>query len=248
MCPLTMPPIRKPNIPQSWAEDDSMGDLSAVPHATSQEKSASSTAKEETPAPTREEDEELVTRLLARDKEAFEIFYTRYSPILLRRLYRMTGDRQVAQEFLQEILLEVLESLKNYKATGALGAWLNRITTFVMIDHFRQKRRHAGFWERWSNQLSSLHERPTALPGEVMESDELRDLVRAQLEYLSPRKRMAILLCDIEGLSLEDASEQMNIPPGTVSSRLHHGRRELRQRIKNEVKKRGLAIEDILHE
>ncbi len=244
MCPLTLPPIAReshaPAWPPSRAEQPPLSTLFTPSEGLA------SVKPEKTPS--WEEDEELARRLITRDRQAFDTFYQRYAPVLLRRLYRMTGDRQQAQEFLQEVMIEVIESLQNYRGTGALGAWINRIATFIMIDHFRQKQRHAGFWERWSNQLASLHERPTPLPQQVMESDEMRELVRAQLEYLSPRKRMAILLCDLEGLSLEEASEQMAIPAGTVSSRLHHGRRELKQRIKNELKRRGLAVEDALRQ
>ena len=194
------------------------------------------------------EDEELVARLIARDKKAFDIFYTRYAPMLLRRLHRMTGDANQAKDILQQVMVEVLDSLQDYKARGALGAWVNRIATFVMIDRFRQESRRRSVWERWSGQLASLHERPLPLPEETLEREELRLMVKEQLTRLSARKRMAVLLCDIEGLSLEEASEQMGIPIGTVSSRLHHGRRELRQFLKGELKRRGLSIEDILHE
>lgn len=246
MCPLTLPSIaRESHAPPCFPPKHGGQEH---PLSTFLKPSEEIPSVKQENAPSWEEDEKLARLLLTRDRQAFDTFYERYAPVLLRRLYRMTGDRQQAQEFLQEVMIEVIESLQNYKGTGALGAWINRITTFIMIDHFRQKQRHAGFWERWSNQLASLHERPTPLPQQAMESDEMRELVRSQLEYLSPRKRMAILLCDLEGLSLEEASEQMSIPTGTVSSRLHHGRRELKQRIKNELKRRGLDIEDAFHE
>ncbi|MCB9639506.1 MAG: sigma-70 family RNA polymerase sigma factor [Myxococcales bacterium] len=192
-------------------------------------------------------DEELVSRLLAKDEEAFNIFYDRYAPGLVRRLYRLTGDMVKAKDALQQTMLEVLSSLPSYKGKGALGAWVNRIATFVVIDRFRQEGRQKGFLDRWAIHLTSLQERPSPLPHEMLEDESIRTLVREQLEFLSARKRVAVLLCDLEGLSLEEASEQMGVPIGTVSSRLHHGRRELRQRIKNELKRRGLSVEDLLH-
>lgn len=86
-----------------------------------------------------------------------------------------------------------------------------------------------------------------ALPEQLFLQEETRTLVHDMLEKLSPQKRMAILLCDLEGLALEEAAAQMNVPLGTVGSRLYHARRELQKRIQSELNRRNLTLEDLSH-
>lgn len=95
MCPLTLPPIAReshaPAWPPSRAEQPPLSTLFTPSEGLA------SVKPEKTPS--WEEDEELARRLITRDRQAFDTFYQRYAPVLLRRLYRMTGDRQQAQEF-----------------------------------------------------------------------------------------------------------------------------------------------------
>lgn len=192
------------------------------------------------------DDQILVARLLAREPQALREFYDRYATGLLRRLLRMLGDSQQAKDVLQQVFVEALESLPHYRGEGVLGAWLNRIATHVAMDSFRRQGRFRAFWEKWSPQMSESSVPPVEIPEEAFQREEMRSLVWKLLGQLAPKKRMSLVLCDMEGLSLLEASEQMGIPPGTVSSRLHHARRELRDLLERECKKSGLPLRDLI--
>lgn len=192
------------------------------------------------------EDKALVVRIQRGDERAFRELYRTYSPMLLRRLVRWVGDTQQAEDCLQQVFLEALRSIENFRGEGKLGSWLNRIATHVVMDMFRQKQRMKALMERvLPQQEAGMLDQPPALPEQLFLREETRLWVRELLEKLSPQKRMAVLLCDLEGMSLEDASQQMGVPTGTVGSRLYHARRELQKRVESELQKRGLGWEDL---
>lgn len=192
------------------------------------------------------DDGQLVAQLMAREPLALREFYDRYAPGLLRRLLRMLGDSQLAKDALQQVFVEALESLPRYRGEGVLGAWLNRIATHIAMDAFRKQGRVRAFWERWSPQTHEDTLPPVEIPEEMFQKQELKKMLWRLLGQLAPKKRMSLLLCDMEGLSLLEAAEQMGIPPGTVSSRLHHARRELREMLEKECKRSGLSLSDLM--
>lgn len=192
------------------------------------------------------EDKALVVRIQRGDERAFRELYRTYSPMLLRRLMRWVGDTQQAEDCLQQVFLEALRSIEHFRGEGKLGSWLNRIATHVVMDMFRQKQRMKALMERvLPQQEAGMLDQPPALPEQLFLREETRLWVRELLEKLSPQKRMVVLLCDLEGMSLEGASQQMGVPTGTVGSRLYHARRELQKRVESELQKRGLGWEDL---
>lgn len=192
------------------------------------------------------EDTELVERIKRGDERAFRDMYRTYSPLILRRLVRWIGDTQQAEDCLQQVFLEALRSIEKYRGDGKLGSWLNRIATHVVMDMFRQKKRLRSLMERViPEQEAGTFEEMPAVPEALFLKHETRELVHTVLNKLSPQKRIAILLCDLEGQPLEEAAAQMGVPVGTVGSRLYHGRREFQKLAQSELKRQGLSIEDL---
>lgn len=191
---------------------------------------------------------EFVARLRAREKKSFDELYSMYAPSLLRRLYRLTGNPIDAEDCLQQVFTEVLESIHQYRGEGVLGAWINRIATNVAIGMFRKKSRWQSLKERIWSEPQSITNESYALPERLFLKKESQDMVHTLLEKLSPNKRMAILLCDIEGWTQEEAAKHLQIPLGTLVSRVYHGRKELRSFLERESQRQGLSIEDILYE
>ena len=142
--------------------------------------------------------------------------------------YRLTGDHEDARDLVQEVLLRVQRGLATYKP-GTLEGWLSRITTNVFLDGVRQRKR------RPLDLLpaeADLAER--VLPASRSASDELEatslsaDVQRA-LEALPEEFRAAIVLCDVAGLPYHEIADSLQIPIGTVRSRIHRGRALLRE-------------------
>lgn len=191
-------------------------------------------------------DKELVDKILRGDERAFREMYRTYAPSLLGRLVQWIGDLQEAEDCLQQVFLETSRSLDKFRGEGRLQSWLHRIATYVVINLFRKKKRMKALIEKVTPVFEvNLKESP-ALPESLFVREEFREVVHKALKNLSPHKHMAILLCDLEGLSLEEAAEQMKIPLGTVGSRLYHGRRELKLKIAEECQRQNFSIDELM--
>lgn len=195
------------------------------------------------------DDKNLVERIVRGDERAFREMYRAYAPGLLRRLMQWLGNAQQAEDCLQQVFLEALRSFQRYRGEGKLSSWLHRIATNVVMDLFRKNKRIKSLMERVAPPAdANPAESSPPIPETLFLREEVRELVHDVLNKLSAQKRMAILLCDMEGLPLEQAASQMGIPPGTVGSRLYHGRREFQKKAELECRRRGLALHDLMIE
>ena len=137
--------------------------------------------------------------------------------------YRLTGNDDDAFDLVQEALLRVRKGLETYRP-GSMEGWLSRIVTNVFLDEVRRKRRRP---------VEVLPENPERLlpsaPGADEPTDRLSDEVQLALRRLPEEFRTAVVLCDVVGLSYEEIAAAVAVPVGTVRSRIHRGRRLLRE-------------------
>jgi RNA polymerase sigma factor (sigma-70 family) len=139
--------------------------------------------------------------------------------------YRLTGNHDDAQDLVQEVLLRVRKGLETYRP-GSLEGWLSRITTNTFLDETRRRRR------RPVDPLPDEPDRvvPPAPGADVAAASEgLPDDVQDALRRLPPEYRAAVVMCDVVGLSYQEISQSLDVPVGTVRSRIHRGRGVLRQ-------------------
>lgn len=192
---------------------------------------------------------EMVRKMQSGDRLAFQQMYRLYSPRLFQRVLRLTNNFEQAEDCLQQVFTEVVDKLHTYRGEGVFLAWLNRITTNTVFQMFRKQRSKQAFLDRFSDFWRQLGPGDQAEP--VAESlfvkEERKQLLHSVLQQLDYRKRIVILLCDLEGRTLEDVGKELEIPKGTVASRLHNGRRELRDRLLHELQRRGLSAEEWIH-
>jgi RNA polymerase sigma factor (sigma-70 family) len=142
-----------------------------------------------------------------------------------RLAYRLTGNPHDAEDLTQETFIRVFRSLADYKP-GTFEGWLHRITTNLFLDMVRRRQRI---------RFDALPEDTERLPGtapspeQVYADTHLDPQVQAALDALSPELRVAVVLCDIEGLTYEEIAATLGIKLGTVRSRIHRGRVQLRE-------------------
>jgi RNA polymerase sigma-70 factor (ECF subfamily) len=143
-----------------------------------------------------------------------------------RLAYRLTGNRHDAEDLTQEVFVRVFRSLERY-TPGSFEGWLHRITTNLFLDQMRRKARirFEGLPEDAADRLAS---RETG-PAQLLDDRTYDADVQAALDALAPDFRVAVVLCDIEGLTYEEISELLGIKLGTVRSRIHRGRAALRE-------------------
>jgi RNA polymerase sigma factor (sigma-70 family) len=139
--------------------------------------------------------------------------------------YRLTGNDADAQDLVQEVLLRVRRGLETYRP-GSLEGWLSRITTNAFLDDVRKRKR------RPADAVAELPEPSIAVEGDpeaVLARTMLPDHVQEALRGLSEEYRAAIVLCDVLGYDYAEISRQLDVPIGTVRSRIHRGRAQLRR-------------------
>src|ERR1700727_425850 len=153
-----------------------------------------------------------------------------HSGRVYRLAYRLTGNQHDAEDLTQEVFVRVFRSLASY-TPGTFEGWLHRITTNLFLDGARRKQRI-----RFEGLADDMAQR---LPGTALsraqEWDErhLDSDVQDTLRALPPDYRAAVVLCDIEGFSYEEIAATLGVKLGTVRSRIHRGRAQLRSALQH---------------
>jgi RNA polymerase sigma-70 factor (ECF subfamily) len=148
-----------------------------------------------------------------------------YGRFLYTVAYRLTGNHEDAQDLVQEVLLRVRRGLATYQP-GSMEGWLSRITTNAFLDETRRRKR------RPLEVVPDLPERSLGVdadPDAVLAQARLPEDVQAALLALPPDFRAAVVLCDVVGMDYAEIAKALAIPPGTVRSRIHRGRAQLRR-------------------
>jgi RNA polymerase sigma-70 factor (ECF subfamily) len=150
-----------------------------------------------------------------------------HSARVYRLAYRLTGNRHDAEDLTQEVFVRVFRSLSSY-TPGTFEGWLHRITTNLFLDQVRRKQR-IRFDALPDDASDRLPGHADLGPERAWEHNNLDHDVQAALDTLPPDFRAAVVLCDIEGLSYEEIAATLDIKLGTVRSRIHRGRAQLRE-------------------
>ncbi|MFZ0173640.1 MAG: sigma-70 family RNA polymerase sigma factor [Acidimicrobiales bacterium] len=162
---------------------------------------------------------------------------------------RMTRNPSEAEDLVQETYLKAYRGYDSFKAGTNLKAWLYRILTNTFINAYRARRRHPEETELEDVEDFYLFHRlgglEAAAAGRSAEDEVLESMtdeeVKRAIESLPEAFRMAVLLADVEGFSYKEIAEIMDVPIGTVMSRLHRGRRALQKALHDYGMARGLV-------
>lgn len=163
--------------------------------------------------------------------------FRRYRDQVYSLILRTLGGACDPDEVAQQVFIRIFRSLVHFKGLSSFDTWVYRITAKTCIDQMRIKYR--------KRKLQMVHGGTEAVemlagpeehgPLHRSERRELSVQIRGALEKLEPEKRMAVILFDIQGLSISEVADILKTPPGTVKSRLFHARRELMKHLKKYV-------------
>jgi RNA polymerase sigma-70 factor (ECF subfamily) len=188
----------------------------------------------------RSSDTELVRRFKAGDREAFSVLANRHQHRVYGLCLRMLGSSQEAEEVSQDVFLSLYRALPRFRGDSKLTTWMYRVTLNHCKNHelYRRRRGHGRH-----EPLDGTREDgpPRELPHHGPATDasvhrlEAGDLLQDALNQLDDDHRKIVLLRDVEDLSYEEISDLLDIPRGTVKSRLHRARAELARRLNRQV-------------
>jgi RNA polymerase sigma-70 factor (ECF subfamily) len=171
----------------------------------------------------------LIERCLAGEEAGWEDLVKVYTRRVYSVCYRFTSNATEAQDLTQEVFLRVFRSLKSFRAgEGSFLVWLNRLTRNLLIDHYRRTRQERTT-DSIEDQLGMLEEKASASARTdgLLAGREASEVLQAGLAKLSPELRETLILRDIEELEYREIAQILNVPEGTVKSRLNRGRAEL---------------------
>ncbi|MBA3265093.1 MAG: RNA polymerase sigma factor SigE [Nocardioidaceae bacterium] len=161
-----------------------------------------------------------------------------HSGRVYRLAYRLTGNKQDAEDLTQEVFVRVFQSLPSYQP-GTFEGWLHRITTNLFLDSARRRQRIR--FDALPTDFDALLADSTSLSEGDFESDLFDSDIEVALAALRPDFRIAVVLCDVEGLSYDEIADLLGIRIGTVRSRIHRGRAMLRRALAHRAPTPGRA-------
>lgn len=186
----------------------------------------------------RDDEEKLIARSQQGDVQAFNQLVLQYQSILFGAVFRLLGDYDTAADVTQDAFLAAFRGISTYRGGSSFRAWLLRIGSNMACDHWRRVQRHPA------DSLDALTEIDEPQSSEVLSalatsnsegdpeakmlSQELQELIQHGIERLPLDQRVAVVLCDIEGLSYEEVAASTQTTLGTVRSRISRGREKLR--------------------
>jgi RNA polymerase sigma-70 factor (ECF subfamily) len=174
-------------------------------------------------------DQRLARRAAAGEPAAWREIVDRFGPRIHSLAFHFSRDPERAQDLTQEIFLRLFQNLGSYRGDVPLLAWMLRLSRNLCIDDYRRRRLERAHRFLPLESIDSLHD--ASDPAGEAQQRELLAMIEETLRELDPETALILTLRDIEGLSYRELEALLELPSGTVKSRIHRGRRELLHRL-----------------
>jgi len=177
------------------------------------------------------DDHRLIADCLQGSTNAFGVLVRRYQDRLFHTVYRMVENAEDAQDIVQEAFLNAYQSLDGFKGDSLFFTWLYRIAVNTAISMKRKQRVVLSIDGTRSGEqgIEPLDPSELSRPGHALEQAEQERRIQQALSRLSPEHRAVLVMKDMEGQKYETLADVLGVPIGTIRSRLHRARLELRQ-------------------
>lgn len=187
------------------------------------------------------DDQNLIKRTLSGDTDAFDQLVLKHQDRLYRTLVHMLGSVHDARDVTQDAFLLAYQKLDTFRQEASFYSWLFRIAYHAAISRRRKNRQiHQSLEGRREQTGIDLPDRsPASDPTEHLNREEQQELVRTALNQLPPDYRDVLTLKELEGFSYDEIASILGCPIGTVRSRIHRGREELREKLSRALEREG---------
>lgn len=179
-----------------------------------------------------EDEKKLIQKSKSGDVKSFEILISRYEKLAYNVAYRILGNEEDAKDMTQESLIKVYKYLKNFRMDSSFSTWLYRIVMNTCKDELRKKKLNVISIDKPINTTDGSMYMDlkdfSSTPEEELESKETQGEVQKALSKVNEKNRIVVVLRDIKGFTYSEISEILDVPVGTIKSRINRGRQELK--------------------
>lgn len=168
-------------------------------------------------------DEELIQKILSRDRRALSLFYRTYAPALRRYIHAKIANSFDAEEILQDSLFAFLEAIRDFAGRASIKTFLFSITNHKIIDFYRKKKLKQVVFSKFP-QLSELIS-PVLNPEEELDANQFKEKVSRTLARLLPRYRQILVLKYLDNVSVSEIASKLTISFKSAESRLFRARK-----------------------
>lgn len=188
----------------------------------------------------RSEDELLIDRIKGGDKDALDILIRKYEERAYRYAFRLTRDSEQAGDVVAESFLRVYNALKNFRGQSAFGTWLYRIVTNCYLDSKKRDKSHNDVSldtpvDVGNGELGMQFADTGMSPEDYSERNARDEVLQEGLSHLPEYQRAMIVMYHLESLSYEEIAQALDLPIGTVKSRLNRARQALKDLLKDHM-------------
>jgi len=174
----------------------------------------------------------VIHRCLAGDQDAWAIIVRQHWRKVFNIAYKFTGKHDEAEDLTQDVFLKIFKSLNTFDRRANFQTWLVSVSRNLCIDHYRSVRKERETIDRDVDAGELTPASTTKSPFAALEQRDRVELLKKALDELPPTLRSAVLLRDIQELSYQEIADRLNLPEGTVKSRINRGRSELARQIR----------------
>lgn len=174
----------------------------------------------------------LIERCLAGDQPAWDRIVRQYWRKVFNVAYKFVGKHDEAEDLTQDIFLKVFKSLHTFDRRANFQTWLISVSRNLCIDHYRSAHKERETIDRDTNPNDLKAASKELGPLVLLEREDRRTLLHEALNELTPTLRSAVLLRDIQELSYQEIAQRLQLPEGTVKSRINRGRLELARHVR----------------
>ena len=182
------------------------------------------------------DDAQLIREALDGDSSSFGELVTRHQDRLYNTMVHVVGSAEDARDVVQDAFVQAFVKLETFKSNAAFYTWLYRIAFNLGISHLRRKKPTVSI-DKIQEDTGGEPAGTDDAPGDRIEQQERADQVREALARLSEEHRSVLVLREMEDRTYEEISVILEVPVGTVRSRLHRGRTQMRDQLREVLQK-----------
>jgi RNA polymerase sigma-70 factor (ECF subfamily) len=173
----------------------------------------------------------LIQRCLGGDQTAWEDIVRQHRRKVFNIAYKFTGRHDEAEDLTQDVFLKIFKSLHTFDRRANFQTWLVSVSRNLCIDHYRSVRKERETIDRDVDAGELTPSAPGQNAYQALEQRDRVELLRKAMSELAPSLRTAVMLRDIQELSYQEIADHLQLPEGTVKSRINRGRTELARQV-----------------